>query len=98
MMSKLLMFVLVLNLIYLGRNFMTHYYMRLVTHAIRDFNIHEIYSITDVEELKNYKGKVEFTDMRKYISYMLDLTAWTPRSILSPEKYALIEPFIEKVK
>lgn len=77
---------------------MTHRYMQLVTHAIRDFNIYEIYQITDAEELKNYKGKVEFTDMRKYASYLLDLTAWTPRGILPPEKYVLIEPFIEKVK
>jgi hypothetical protein len=36
--------------------------------------------------------------MRKYGWYLLDLTAWTPRAYLSKEKYALIEPFIERGK
>jgi hypothetical protein len=43
-------FLIIINLIYLGRNVLTHKNGKIIIKAIRDYNISEIKKITDENE------------------------------------------------
>lgn len=70
--------------------------MRKVLAAIAMYHISIVRQVDTPEEFKA-AALVWFEDMRPYRRVLLDLTTWTARGVLPPDKYEIIEPYIKGI-
>lgn len=91
---KLLCFICVIWIVYLlvmlYKNHVTYRNLTIIGKAILLYNLHQI-------ETGSYKqaGFMDYCEIKDYYKVLFDHFNWGYKNLLPPDKYALVEPYID---